>query len=720
MMNLLSDVTRLLDQFPVIGNAAWWLVPAAILLLAVSVAAVIRRRRRKPTLAETAGETPAMEVAAKTGPARAVIDEDSIAAFFLDLYKVQMGEPKGARSELKPLAPLLGQSGKTYELKVWHNKHWESRRMTVGPLGEESASRSRCYYVIYDHYLVVKIPRKPIVDFEVYIQSITADQAIAAKLLPRECIVPSVSAILHIVHPIPNGQALSAALVENAYLQRLRKFPRFQDYIKIGDTFVFIMDLARHLFLSKIISDFHDLPNRLYEEIVGYPDVIWENHGFEGRYAFENDEQVEAIRQVFTLFEKRMNALLKTAGHSEKIARFVLQKWFLLHLAGKNLEGGEKDLPSELVDKIRVLLDAVLAENKKIVETYRITIRGCIQSVSVRQNRKEITGLVANLLELLADLRHRGVAMRDLKPDNLLVAGDQKKYPEFLGSIDDYAMGLIDMETAVAYPPEGGAPFSQPILGGTPSYATPAHLVPNPELEHMFGDFSRILYLQDWYAAVGIVYELTTGERLFHQTGKMILGIKNVMRNNLDESGALSEVFKKTSQMFWHSAKTEFNKKVGGKKEILSSIDVPIADPVAAVFRKELAAAGRESGRRIRALVTNQEVFKGEKVRRGLVGATYPKIVEFRKVWQQQHGGERSGINLLMAIERLKLGSDRLAKASRLLDGPRPHLTADVLMEIMFAIVLEAMYNRTWGELVAAEVAGVADGSETTTVETTV
>ena len=42
---------------------------------------------------------------------------------------------------------------------------WAKRRMTIGPLGEESGSKSKCYYVIYDIHMVVKIPVRPIARF---------------------------------------------------------------------------------------------------------------------------------------------------------------------------------------------------------------------------------------------------------------------------------------------------------------------------------------------------------------------------------------------------------------------------------------------------------------------------------------------------------------------------------------------------------------------------
>ena len=67
-----------------------------------------------------------------------------------------------------------------------------------------------------------------------------------------------------------------------------------------------------------------------------------------------------------------------------------------------------------------------------------------------------------NMLDLLAWLKIKKVAIRDLKPDNLLVAGDPARFPEFLESASQYSIGLIDVETAVSYETAGEQEIDQP------------------------------------------------------------------------------------------------------------------------------------------------------------------------------------------------------------------------------------------------------------------
>jgi serine/threonine protein kinase len=114
------------------------------------------------------------------------------------------------------------------------------------------------------------------------------------------------------------------------------------------------------------------------------------------------------------------------------------------------------------------------------VDGYLGAIRSFAQRLSLEQNRLPISGIITNLLDLLGWLSEKKVAMRDLKPDNILVAGDTQNYPGFLRSAADYSLGFIDVETAVYFGKTEEGSIRQPLLGGT--HATPSHLFPNSTL----------------------------------------------------------------------------------------------------------------------------------------------------------------------------------------------------------------------------------------------
>lgn len=718
VLRTIKEINSWLAEVPVTGVYTGWLVLLLLIFVVLLTAWLsIRRRKRlrRATSAEELQEVFAEEIS-ESIEEDAEINRENIVEFFLIVFRAQLGAPKDARVNFKPLDETgSGNGNTTYELQVFHDKQWVSRRMTVGLVGDDATSRSKCFHVIYDDHFIIKIPRNPITGFETYIAAIESDQKIVKKIAPRECIVPTVSAVLKLVHPFSDAKTLSPTQLEEKYLGWLRKYPSFQAYLKIGRTYAFVMDLSRFYFLGRIIDDIHSLPNKVFQEIVGYPDVIWENHGFEGRYAIENDEGVEAVRNVFKVFEERSHFLLRKAGR-DKTARFILQKWFLIHLAGRELAPGEKDLTPELIAGINALLQDIFAENREVIDAYRRTIRGCVQTVTVSQNRRQIAGLVSNVLDLLAWLRDRGVAMRDLKPDNLLVAGDYKHYPQFLDAVDAYSVGLIDVETAASYQPDDLRIAMQPPLGGTPSYATPSHLIANEALAACFPNAARILYLQDWYAGVAIVYELITGERLFDQTGKLILGIKTSIFKNVNDAAAQLELFKNASRMFWHSARSEITGKARDKGSILKSVMVPLGDANRSMIRAELKTERQAIRDGIKGTVAAQNVFTNGKIRQGLIAAPRQKITRLKAKWLREHKKDDPGLRFLDTLEALKVSAERNLRLSKAFDHPRLTPSADDLLFLMFGIVRQAMYRPDWGALVPTEVTGVRDGKGTTTV----
>ena len=715
-----KEIDQLLAQTPVTGDYTTVVVLAGLGVILLLILALLSRKRRAPVPVVEEDDPPEEITEDMFEPIEEEVEihQDDIVEFFLRIFKVQLGEPKEADSKFEQLESGAGSAQKTYELQVFHNKQWVSRRMTIGLAGDDSASRSKCFHVIYDDHFVVKIPQKPIMNFAAYISAIESDHRIVRRVAPRECIVPSVSAVMRIIHPFSDDGQLSSEKLEDKYLSWLRKYPSFQGHLKIGHSYIFVMDLSQYFFLSHIINDVHDLSNKMYQEIVGYPDVIWENHGFEGRYAEENDEEIDAVRVVFKKFEERSGRLLKKAG-KHKLPRFNLQKYFLIHLAGKELTSDEKDLKPELVDKINALLRKTFSEYDDVINSYRRTIRGCVQMVTVSQNNHQIAGLVNNLFDLVAWLKIKGVAIRDMKPDNLLIAGDKSRYPEFLNAITDYSVGLIDVETAVAYDTDARDQLPQPILGGTPNYATPAHLIPNTSLASCFNDVIRILHLQDLHAAIAIAYEILTGEHLYDQTGKLIIGIKTMIFKNVNSAEAQIELFKNASRMFWHSAQTEITKKFKEKEEILKTVKIDLTANIRTMLAEELRADTEILNQRMIRMVKKQKVLASDKIRRALITASRQKISQLKEKWKAQNRGSTQGLNLLSSLEKGKSATERNQRLIKRFATPSLNLPVHDLLLVIFGIVRNGMYRQEWGELVASEVVGLSEGKGTTTVEET-
>ena len=87
----------------------------------------------------------------------------SLLKYFMNHYKVQLGLPRDTASEIVFVEPSRQYPKlSTYELFVEHKGEQLSRRVTLGPIAEETGSKSTCFLAIYDSKVVIKIPPKPI------------------------------------------------------------------------------------------------------------------------------------------------------------------------------------------------------------------------------------------------------------------------------------------------------------------------------------------------------------------------------------------------------------------------------------------------------------------------------------------------------------------------------------------------------------------------------
>ncbi len=79
-----------------------------------------------------------------------------------------------------------------------------------------------------------------------------------------------------------------------------------------------------------------------------------------------------------------------------------------------------------------------------------------------------------------------------------------------------------------------------------------------------------------------------------------------------------------------------------------------------------------------------------------------------------------TAVKVLEDLEHLKLQSENLSRLIKELGKPELILNAHDLIELMFDIVLQAMYREDWGELSAAEGIEFEDVNDATTIEATV
>jgi hypothetical protein len=677
-------------------NLVPWLVLASMAAPALIFVGLRRMSSRRDS-------SPARQHAAAPRESRELPGRSDVVRFFLQLFRRQIGAPPEAVAEFGQLPGVSTGSSTVYELRVRNGTEWVKRRMTIGPLGEESGSRSKCFYVIFDRHLVVKIPPKPITRLDEYLEGIRKERHIVERLAPKECIVPQVSVILTELHRLSPGAASSPDQQEQAYVSWLRKHPEQQECLKINGTFVFFMDLSRYYFLSQIIDGLNDLSAPIRAEIAATPDLIRYPARLKERYGAANDAVGFDIRDLYNQAEAEAHRLLQAGAAMATVTPHHIQCWFLGFLENRQIGAAGPTLPGEMTAALNSAFTRLFEKHSAAVEAYLAAIRAFARKLALEQNRAAISGVVTHLLELTAWLSERRVAMRDLKPDNLLVAGDPQNYPGFLRSPAEYSLGFIDVETAVYYGKADSETLKQPLLGGTPYYATPSHLFPNTVLAACFGDATRILHLQDWQSIMVMVYRSITGRLLFDRTAKCFGEIKGRVIQAMRNGEALDGHLVQASREFWQSAGGEFHLKMKAAEKALRFIEADIPPTAAVAFVRVLNEEVGSLEADMRRLIESQTAFPNAVSREQLMRSSRRRIEHLARELEVKADSSkatdtlRATRALLNRLARMKALTERKTRVAKALSGPEARrLSAYDILVILFECVRDGMLREAW------------------------
>lgn len=631
------------------------------------------------------------------------ITRSDILKYFLNVFRLQIGADANAPMKSRSLSDNSAGPNAVYELQIKHRGDWMRRRMSIGPLGEEAGSKSKCFYVIYDVHLVVKIPAKPISEFEYYIRSIKKEGEIVDKLAPKECIIPRVSVLLNLIHKLPDSSHLSPEKLEEKYVTWLRTKTKYQKYLKIKNSFAFFMDFSKYYFLGHIVDNLHDVKDAIAEEVSENSETIFDNQKFCGRYGKPKESIGIEIRQVSDCCQEAIRQFLTDSGVAPNVSLFRIQSWFLAHLAGKSVSSKESRLSDNLVHELNLLIELNFTKHMEAVTAYRNTITQYVHRIRFEQNKPQMAGITTNLLDLLAWLRTKKIAMRDLKPDNLLVAGNPSKYPLFLMNADKYELGIIDVETAVDFEPKKDRKVKQPLLGGTPFYATPSHFFSNAVLHKSFHDLNKILHLQDWYATLVMIFKTVTGELMFQHTARLFADIRNKIKYGQMEGKLETEIVADVSRAFWRSALLEFQTKMNQKDSLLKSIFFDVPDTAKHMFRDVLQQDIEATAIKMKRCVITQTLFESPQSQQRLLKSSPAKIdqlrVEFEnklKSMRNRSPNHSQAIVLLKYLRTLKLHAAQQKQLLTRLERPTSRLTAYTLLAFMFNNLYKSMFREEW------------------------
>ena len=326
----------------------------------------------------------------------------------------------------------------------------------------------------------------------------------------------------------------------------------------------------------------------------------------------------DRLNPVYTSFSNRCYDFLQQHHIDGTVSEFNIKEWFLVYLSGRKLSVTDFESKPHLASEMNTSILKLFNDKRQPIQNYQRMVHAFVITNNLKRHSSQISSMIINLLNLLYWLSEKKLAMRDLKPDNLFIAGNPSKFPQFLESANMYSIGLIDIETAVSYDTTEKNTIRQPPLGGTPSYATPTHQLKNETIRSVYKDLPFILHLQDWYATVCMIYQTVIGERLFEKTAKRLLNLKKIIREQSGENGNPQEVLKEVSHSFWKMALTEFNMKTKKNEKRLRFISLIVSQESKAMLLDTIANTHQHLSKAVHKLILSQTAFTGDKIQKSL------------------------------------------------------------------------------------------------------
>lgn len=691
--------TRLLLFLVILGSASG-IMKMTLMLIAVVTKKIFASRTALPAASAEDKNRMFTQDDEETSEYRDIV------LFYLEIFKIQNGLDRDAPSRFSILTPSAFRKRKVFELGVKSTNDWINRRMSIAPLGEDSGSKSKCFYVIYDTHMVVKIPPTPVTDFAKYIHDIRREVQITAQLAPVACIVPMVSVILKKIKKLPFESSLTQEQLEKQYIRLVEEKPEYQEYLKIGDFFAFFMELTNNFFLGSVIDELHKSKNDIGDELGESPEVAWNQGAFTARYGLEALPVFENLQALYRHCETEAMRLIKETGQGITIHPFQIKNWFLACITGEELQGMGKEFDAALLEEIKSGFSAIFKSNPNHVDSLVQLLKRQLASKTFLKSRQQIENIASNMLTLLCRLKEKHIALRDLKPDNLFLDADPDNYPVFLNDLSSFSIGVIDVETAVSLLPSPDGVIPQPLTGGTPLYATPLHLLKNETIFSIFGNLSDALHLQDWFATIGIIFKAVTGMNLFPRAARSFPALLKILKSSHNRSAPDEATVKAMSKTFWSAAALDMKKQLTTFSGVLKQVAVLIPYPMAVPLQAELERENACLKKAILKHISLSPLLKSQKNKDFLINAASADLIKQIERWQnvshlpEQHRDMAPQmVSFLRNLNRLKNGQMEKQDAIAAFDAAPHKITTYALLEAMFQIAFRAMYKSRWNAL---------------------
>lgn len=628
------------------------------------------------------------------------VDIGSIVQYFLNLYRTQLNVSASVPSRYFRFASESKKGFQIYELRVFKNTdEWYTRRVTVGPIGVESGSRSNCFFATYDENIVVKIPPAPIHDFRKYCSRIEIDRRTASALEPIKSITPSISWVMNKALPQSDNEFLNAEQIESRYFHMLKTRTSIHDFLKIEGGFVYFMELSENYFMDQALRMIHDTEMHIRDEIRGYSQLVLDPQAFQGRYGAGFSELPYKMSHMFKEYESRIVFYSKEKGIQEALSSHLIKGAFYSRLTENEEYKKESGFSEEVINYWEQLLTAIFDESKQVVDEYFSVISDFVTNLRKKNLKPVFASLITNSVVLLLSLRDKKIAIRDIKPDNLFLDGKKDEFPQYLKKHERFEIGLIDLETAIDY---GRGEILQPMLAGTPNYASPSHLFVNNINTTLYGDIGTVFFMQDWHAITAMIYRIITFEHLFSDTSRCIFEIQGAFAKK-KENHDIDE-YRKANSTYWKSALKEFTSKILRNHEYFSSINITITETAVSAFSTRCVEAINESLSFISELIDQQPYFSDKTkknsilsssssdLEQGLLNNSFQFLKEENKWLYFNNASEL--IRFIILLKKRREWYSRIFESVKKFD--KPVISAFELSVFMFGETIRFFDVETW------------------------
>jgi len=595
-----------------------------------------------------------------------------------------------------------------FRLMLKQGRERQKRNISIKPLGEAGKSKSSVFLVKYDDNIVVKVPplMSPINSLAEFLEAIKKENKIKERLKPRVAIVPGLAVIMKKVVKFKGFSKASAQQLEAPCAKRLAKEPKLQKYFQIDNDFVLFLNLSSYRLAIDVIEDVVERKvDKVEKDLTYLVRNIRDYHLIEEEFGGD----------IFSLYEWAEKFIVSIRGISDRhLSDHELAKIFRIFLANKKVKADSTfhNLAPETIKEINNFLVGRRKESLDNISTLRKIIEKHVFHGGSWNGADVIKSLIIKKLELLAFLEKKGLVIKDMKSDGLLIV-PKDPTANFTTTIDtgEFDFGLLDVEYGTFWKDTNGKPFpvdriEQPGCAYTPRIGTITHIFFNSILSDALGNnLGRIFKLQDWYAGINFIYQAATlykftkGERIFQKTGANLNRLVEKIASKAGKQQPV-EIFKELSLGFWNVALEEFSEKIKADKEFLVKESIVLPKTVCAMFVREIEIGIKDVFSCIKNLLASNK-YINQKQRNFLIQCNSSQIEKLLKVWGKKEKNRRASsiVELLKTLLPLRVSLERKARTKVFFAKSKVTILVYQLLRIMFNLVCNGMYKSEWGEL---------------------